>query len=373
MLEECAAIDYGAAIEGDDTIVELCRGLPLDKVLGLLYRDRGAITYTGDRGFIYDLDRLGFPIYEGFCLERYAVMGIPISTSRGCHALCTFCTVACTHGRRVRKRSAGSVAEEISYWYGKGYRFIHILDDNFTVDRKRVVDLCGMLRSAGLKGLQIKLDNGVRADSVDKELLEEMLSAGINKISFGVESANERILKNIKKGESLAVIEKAVRLALNTGMQVHLTFIIGLPGESAQEVLRSFEFARRLGVHNAQFYPLIPYPGSELFEWAKAGGYLLYRPEEYLNFITDAGRENTALLETPQLSKESRERLYEEGRSVTRTIEREKQTFLLERRFGTPLAKALIFIYTSAIFEWLFERSFLMKRYVFRLRAILNV
>ena len=373
MLDECWAIDYGITLEGDDTIVELCQGNSLETIRGLLYRDDGQIKYTGDRPFILDLDRLGFPHYEGFDLQNYAVKSMAISTSRGCFAKCTFCTVACTHGRHVRLRSAQHVADEICYWYNKGYYMIVVTDDNFTVNRARVLELCNLLRHGNLKGLQIKLDNGVRADCVDEELLEAMFAAGINKISFGVESANEHVLENIKKGESLARIENAIRLALKTGMQVHLTFIIGLPGESEQDVRRSFEFAKRMGVHNVAFYTLIPYPESELFEWAKAGNHLLYSPEEHLNFIVEPGKETSVLLETPILTKDVIKSLYEEGQDVRRNIERVNQIKILEPKVGSSMAKVLIAAYTNKWFEKIFERSFIIKRYTFKLRNILNV
>jgi radical SAM superfamily enzyme YgiQ (UPF0313 family) len=236
-----------------------------------------------------------------------------------------------------------------------------------------VLEFCSILRSSNLKGLQIKLDNGVRADCVDEELLRTMFAAGINKISFGVESANEHVLENIKKGESLVRIKDSIQLALKAGMQVHLTFIIGLPGECEQDVRRSFEFAKRMKVHNVQFYPIIPYPESELFEWAKAGSYLLYRPEDYLNFIVKPNKETSVLVETPALAKAARRNLYEEGQQIRRDIERANQIKLLEPKFGRGLAKILIAIYTNKWFEKVFERSFMIKRYIFRLRAVLNV
>lgn len=374
MLNDCPAIDYGVTFDGDDTMVNLCQGSSFDTVKGILYRDNGGIKYNGDSPFIYDLDRLDFPRYQEFGnFEDYAVKSIAISTSRGCYAKCTFCSVVCTHGRKIRLRSAESVAEEISYWYQKGYYIISITDDNFVVNKTRVLTICDILRSKGFNKLQIKLDNGIRADCVDEELLKAMFEAGVNKVSFGVESANDNILANIKKDEPLAAIENAIRIALKVGMQVHLTFIIGLPGETEKEVRNSFEFARRMGVNNAQFYSLVPYPGSELFDWAKEKGYLLYEPDEYLNLIVEPGKEETSLLDTPELPKELRKSLYKEGQKVRRSIERKKQVDLLKPKFGRILTVILILIYTNKIFEKFYERSYLLKRYIFKLRAFLKV
>jgi radical SAM superfamily enzyme YgiQ (UPF0313 family) len=373
MLEGCCAIDYGVSLEGDETIIELCAGKPQEAIKGLIYRANGQVKYTGDREFITDLDRLGFPLYKGFDLERYAVKSMSISSSRGCFAHCTFCAVDCTHGRKIRLKSAALVAEEISYWYNRGYHIISIVDDNFPVNRKRVMDICEILQSKRLKNLQIKFDNGVRADCVGEELLRAMFRIGVNKISFGVESANEHILKNIKKGETLEEIQNAIRLALKVGMQVHATFIIGLPGESQEDVRRSFDFAKRVGIHNAVFNSLIPFPKTELFAWAKELSYLLYKPEDYLNFIVDPGREATVLLETPELSRSSREKLHAEGKEVTRLIERKQQVKLLESKVGRFLARLIILIYTNKYFERFFDHSFWLKKYVFKLRMLLRV
>jgi radical SAM superfamily enzyme YgiQ (UPF0313 family) len=376
MMEESWAIDYGITREGEDTIIDLCQGKPMETINGLFYRDNGEIRYNGDRPFITDLDRIPFPRYEEFILENYAAKSISISTSRGCFAHCTFCAVACSSGRRIRLRSARYVTEEIIYWYKKGYYIIGIVDDNFVVDRTRILELCEILRSNDLRNLQIKLDNGIRADCVDEEMLKAMFSAGVNKLSFGVESANDNILKNIKKGESLERIENAIRLAVNVGFQVHLSFIIGLPGETEKEVRNSFAFAKKMGVNNVQFYALTPYPETELFEWAKANNYLIYKPEEYLNFVAKDSKKAIALLETPELSAESRKALYKEAEDVARSIKRRKQWEVLEPVVGKFASKILIGIYTSKWFEKLYDHSpisFVLKRYLYKLRYLWRV
>jgi len=83
---------------------------------------------------------------------------------------------------------------------------------------------------------------------------------GFRFLSFGVESANEHVLKNIRKGEELQEIERAVKEACAIGYDVTLFFIIGLPGETAEDAEKSLEFAQRYPIFDAKFYNLIPFP-----------------------------------------------------------------------------------------------------------------
>lgn len=374
MLQECPAVDYAVVSEGDETIIELCRGVPLKEIKGLLYRDNEAISYNGNRPFIADLDSLGFPKYEAFNLKDYAIRTIGLSTSRGCFAQCTFCAVVHTHGRRIRLRSAESVAEEIIYWYKRGYYIISVVDDNFVVNRNRILKLCEILKSNNLKGLQIKLDSGVRADCVDEELLRTMYEAGVNKLRFGVESANDHILRIIKKGETVEKMERAIRLALKVGMQVHLSFIIGLPGETEKDVRNSFEFAKRMKVHDAQFFSLVPYPATEVYEWARTNGYLLYDTDAYLNCLAEGKTRSIAfLLETPELSLEERKRLFMEGLVVSAQIKKANLAKILEPKTGRLLAVILSSVYRNSWFKSRLVRSEFLKRCTSKVRTFLNV
>jgi len=373
ILEDCPAIDYGITFEGDNTIIDLCSNKPLADIPGLLYRHSAVIKYTGDRPFIRDLDSLGFPHFEGFDLKSYSNFDFALTTSRGCFGQCTFCAVSCALGKSVRWMSAKLVVDEIVYWYKKGYRIISFLDDNFITHRNRVIEFCEILKSKNLKGLQLKLANGVRADCVDREILQLLFSVGINKISFGVESANDNILRNIKKNESVETIKKAVQLALEVGMQVSLTFIIGLPGETEKEVRNSFEFANTSGAHNAVFYVLIPYPGTELFEWASSHGYFLYPPEEYLNFNAQERAKNLILIETPELSAKDRLKLHIESANLEKRLRKKMQLKVLGPKIGNIPSKLLLSIFHSDWFIKVRQRSSIVNRFLTRIRILLNI
>lgn len=169
VLEECSVIDYGITLEGERTIVELCNScISMPQTKGLLFRrESGEITYTGDREFIVDLDANGFPTYSRFELDRYP-RRINIVTSRGCPYQCIYCPVQKAIGERFRARSPGSIADEFEHWYSRGYREFEIADDNFTLQRNRVSEICAELKRRGLSGMRIACGNGIRADRVDK-------------------------------------------------------------------------------------------------------------------------------------------------------------------------------------------------------------
>ena len=302
------AIDYGSVLEGEDTLLELCQGKEPQDIKGLLYRfDKGEVMYSGDRAFIEDLDRVPFPKYGKFEKSAYSRL-ITIITTRGCPYSCIYCPVNLAIGKKLRFRSPEKVVNEIEYHYRLGYREFSFRDDNFSFNAKHVYDICDEIEKRNLKGLYLMCDNGVRADKVDEKLLRRMKEAGFRMLGFGIESGSPKVLKTIKKGESLEDMEKGVRIACDLGYIVELFFLIGSPGESRQDFEESVKFALKFPVMIASFYHILPYPGTELFEIAKNNNYLIRGPEEYLN--DGSQRRNTPFMATPEFSYELRKKAF---------------------------------------------------------------
>ncbi|MCP4403585.1 MAG: radical SAM protein [bacterium] len=343
VLEECSAIDYATTLEGDDSLIEFCRGKAPEEIKGLLYRvaDKG-ICYTGDRPFIMELNRLPFPKYEKFELGKYVAREIGVITSRGCPYACTFCPVKTTIGRATRFRSVKPIVDEFEFWHQKGYRDILILDDNFAMKQERVYGICNEIERRGLTGFRFRCGNGIRADHVDFKLLQRMYDVGFRFLSFGVESANEHVLKNIKKGEKLQEIERVIKDACAIGYDVTLFFIIGLPGETADDAEKSLEFARRYPVFDAKFYNLIPFPNTDIFRWIENNKYFLHQPEEYLNKASHWDTE--PLFETPEFSRSERIRLLKKAHQVRKGIRRRAMQHKLKKLGLLNSLAASIFI-----------------------------
>jgi len=364
VLKSCGAIDYGMTLEGEYSILELVRGEDPASIKGLIYRDRENIVYTGDRPFIQNLDSIPYARYEKFDGQDYSRL-ISIFSSRGCPFECTYCPVQLAIGRRFTARSPKSVVDEIEFHYKRGYREFSFRDDNFTLIRERVYEVCDEIERRKLEGLYLMCDNGVRADKIDYELLMRMKKVGFRMIGLGVESGDDRVLRSLKKSATVKVMEDAIRAACELGYIVELYFLIGAPGETREDFEKTVRLATKYPVMIANFYHILPYPNTELFDLVKKSGYLLRSPEEYLN--DGSQRKNTPFISTPEfpyeLRKEAFDYAYKSTSGHIRKIRRaysQKNIFDKFKNIGIPDSVALFLAraYTTPfLYEHIFNNS----------------
>lgn len=281
VLQECTSLDFAIAFEGEQSMLDFCSGKAFNEIHGLMYKKNGRILFNSTPFYIQDLDKIPYPKFLNFEMDRY-IRAIHIITSRGCPFKCIFCEVGKITGKKFRTRSPESVISEMESWYQKGYRKFAFIDDNFTLNKKRVHAICDLIKEAGFKDFQIDCA-GIRADMVDLPLLKKMKNTGFSTIAIGVESGVERVLKMIKKGEQLKDIDRAIKDACSLGFRVGLYFIVGSPYETLEDVKASIKFAEKYKVHNVFFNNLIPIPGTELFEVVEREGKFLRDPSNYLN------------------------------------------------------------------------------------------
>lgn len=316
-LEECN-IDYGIKLEGEYSLINLIKGNSVETIKGLIYRHGHNIIENSDCGFITDLDSVPFPKYKKFELNKYKDKVINIITSRGCPYLCVYCPVKTAIGSQFRVRTALNVFKEIKYWYELGYRKFYFQDDNFTLIKKRVLNICTLLREQQLNDLILCCPNGVRADKVDREVLLEMKSVGFKSIAFGVEGGNNKTLKALKKGETIEDIDGKIKLACEMGFDVALFFLIGAPGETEADVEDSFKLALKYPIADAFFYSIVPFPKTELYDWVERENLWVMPPEVYLNDAT--GFAVKPYYGTKELSIEKREQLLKKGKQISHNI-----------------------------------------------------
>ncbi|RKY32722.1 MAG: hypothetical protein DRP74_01920 [Candidatus Omnitrophota bacterium] len=343
IFEECPDIDYGVTFEGEETLIELASGNQLESIKGLIYKKGDKVVYNGDRDFIVDLDRIPFPRYEKFEIDKYKY-GISMVTSRGCPFSCIYCSCHLL-GKKIRFRSPGNVAEEFEYWYGRGFREFGLQEDNPTFNKERMYRLCDEIEKKGLKGIMIMCGNGVRADRIDKELLIRMKQAGFKRLAFGVEAGNNAILKNIKKNLKIETIENAISTACDLGFYVSLFFLVGSPGERVKDVRDSIALALKYPVSDVKFNNLVPIPGTELYRWVKENNYLLMEEDEYLNMDPPAQLSNRVVFQTPEFTASERLKMLKETKNVERRVKRR----VIERKlpFCLGLNKAIARLYTT--------------------------
>lgn len=241
---------------------------PCAAILGLAWRaPHGEIVINPDRPFIPDLDDLPMPAHELLPLDkqRMPMMKGPftfIVTSRGCPAGCKYCIKHVSYQNSVRVRSAENICDEIQYLNQLGIYNIHMYADLFTVNREHVVRLCEELIRRAIK---IKWTCNSRVDYVDEAMLTLMGQAGCWLISWGIESANELILKRARKGYKKEQAFKALQWAKAAGIKNWGYFIIGLPGETEASIRETIDYAKQLPLDIALFHIAAPYPGTPFF------------------------------------------------------------------------------------------------------------
>jgi len=265
--------------EGERTLVELVRAVEEDKdihqVSGIAFADGGMVVKTPPQARIENLDQLPLPARELLPMARYRALDTPctVITSRGCPYSCIFCSGHRMFGPKVRFRSPGLVVDEIEkLQHDFGLAKINIVDDTFTLNHHHARAVCEeMLR----RNLKIKWSVFARVDRISEDLAQLMKRAGCEWVLFGVESADEGILKTIRKGITLDQVRSGVKIAAEAGINVFNSFIFGLPGESWDTAIKSIAFGDELyHKYGAKygFHILSPLPGTELYERAKGYG-----------------------------------------------------------------------------------------------------
>jgi len=339
VLEESKA-DYAIIGEGEYTLLELVSGKPVSKINGLAWKNGKKVVKNPERPFIKDLDSLPFPAYELFELDKYLTNKIPMVTSRGCPYNCTYCSIKLVAGRGFRPRSPENVIEEMQHWYDLGYREFAFGDDCFSFDLDRAKKICDLIAKKDWK-IKWYLRNGIRVDCIDQELVCKMKTTGLQYVALGVESADEEVLKKIKKGITPEQVERAAEMFKKAGIKIGGFFIIGLPGETFEKFKKSLNFAKRIGFDEIRFYNVFPYPGTELYEWMKENATILRNIDDCLNDISYF--EEEPIYETDSFPREQRIKAF-------RIAESQVAKAFLKKEFG-KLGYILWFIWKAPLMK----------------------
>jgi radical SAM superfamily enzyme YgiQ (UPF0313 family) len=274
ILSQNAFVDYVVRGEGEITCTELLRALDAktsaEKIEGVSYRANGTVIHNADRAFIKDINVLPFPAIDLVPLSKYRAMGFPITmvTSRGCPHECIFCVGRRMVGRRVRYFDVKRVVDEFETLSRLGFSVICIVDDLFTANKARCLEICDEILRRGISHLWSAF---ARVDTVSKELLERMKAAGCMGLCFGIESGNQAILDRIKKKTTLEQCRRAAAFCHEAGIDPWMSFILGLPGETPETVRQTMEFGKALSESHG-FHILAPFPGTEVRDRSEAYG-----------------------------------------------------------------------------------------------------
>jgi radical SAM superfamily enzyme YgiQ (UPF0313 family) len=290
-------VDVVARYEYDFTIKELANALEegrnLREVKGISYKENGRIIHNPDRGFTSseDLDKMPFvsKVYKehlnvrDYFLNYCLYPMVQIFTGRGCPYQCTFCSWPQTFtGRKYRVRSVENILDELE-WIEENMdvKEVFFEDDTFTINKRRVLEFCKGYRE---RGLEISWSCNARVDTLDLETMREMKRANCRFLIVGFESADDGILRNIKKGFTVEEARAFAKNVRKAGLLLHADFIIGLPGETKETIEKTKRFIKEIKPDQLQVSVAAPFPGTELYEWYKKNGYLVTEdPNEYLD------------------------------------------------------------------------------------------
>ena len=322
-LEISDKVDAVARHEFDDIVLAMAKALRDGEnvwdVLGLTYRQDGIIKSNPDMPYKENLDEIPFASkfikehlnHKDYFFGASFYPEIQMFTGRGCMAHCNFCVYPQTlHGHKYRLRSAQNVVDEFQYIAENfpDVKEVVIEDDTFTGNIKRVHEICNMLIERGLHKRLSWLCNA--RVNLDFETMKLMKEAGCRLIIPGIESGSETILRNIKKGTSLRLIREYIKNAKKAGLLVHACYMVGNQGETKETMEETFKLALELNADTAQFYPLLPFPGTEAYAWAKSNGYISGRYDEY---VKEDGTIN-CVLNLPGISSEEMVKFCDDAR-----------------------------------------------------------
>jgi hopanoid biosynthesis associated radical SAM protein HpnJ len=272
-------VDFVARREFDYAVQEIAQGLPWNEIQGISYQQNGKIYHNPDRPYIEDLDALPMvtEIYHrDLTMEHYQIPYlrypyVSFYTGRGCPAHCVYCLWPQTFtGRRYRVRSVGNVVAEVrkSLELFPQAAEIFFDDDTFTANGERA-------RQLGKEFQFLKFTWSTTARvTTSYETLKAMKQGGLRLLVVGFETGDPQVLQNIHKGATLDLGRRLVKWCRELGIQVHGTFMVGLPGETRESIEASIRFACELDPDTIQVSLATPYPGTEFYDFCRERGYL---------------------------------------------------------------------------------------------------
>jgi len=275
-MDALEVVDFGVIGEGELTMCELARALEngdnLAEVEGIIFKRDSSYVKTKCRKDIEDINMIPWPDYEGFDIEKYLECPsagfaglskkrmICMLGSRSCPYLCSFCFH--TNGRKYRQRSLDDFFAELDYLVSR-YKidYISMADELFAPDFERAKEFC-----ARLKTYNIPWYADFRIDKIKPELLPILKNSGLDVMFFGLESADNRILKSMHKGITIAQIETSLKLVYESGIAIYGCFIFGDIEETLETANITMNWWREHCQYHIHLTLIKPFPGSEIYE-----------------------------------------------------------------------------------------------------------
>ncbi|MDD3421854.1 MAG: radical SAM protein [Methanocellales archaeon] len=306
VLKENPNLDAVVCGEGDITVPELANAWEfgeLAKVKGIAFRENGRIVRNPPRPLIDDLDSIPYPARHLLPMDKYRLFGTfrmaTMVSSRGCPYGCHYCSVSAIYGRKWRARSAKNVVDEMEHLCDSyDLDLIMFFDDNFDLDRKRTESICDEITE---RGLEIPWGYESSIMSTDRHHLKKLREAGCRILSYGIETTSQKSITTMKKDISTREMKEVMDNSKELGMLRIANVILGLPGETREDVMESIDLMKELEPEYPLFFLPTPYPGTKFHETAEKMG--MIKELDWSKYTTA-----NPILETQELSlKEVRE------------------------------------------------------------------
>jgi magnesium-protoporphyrin IX monomethyl ester (oxidative) cyclase len=306
-------IDYVVMHEGEYRFLSLIDALNKNesdfKFDGIAYRKSDKVKINQPKSWIEDLDGLPYPARDLIDMSRYAKLNekyggtLPFKKSlvlatRGCFNSCSYCLVHKFWGRRIRRRLVVNIIGEVRILKENyGFEDIFFVDDNLCGSKIFVKELFGKLKKMRVRW---EVPLGVYPPILDKEIIRLMFESGAHKIKLAIESGSKRVLKNIMHRDiDPEKIKEIVNECHKYGMQVYGSFVLGMIGETKQEIFQTLNFPNKVRLDGANFQVAVPFPGTNFYNEALVKGYL---PKQY-NF-RNLVMSDSSILKIPESSPE---------------------------------------------------------------------
>lgn len=325
-------VDFVVIGEAEYTVRDLVEHLLQGKgnykeIPGICYLNENKKTVrTAARELIKNLDELPMPAYHLLPMDKYrayAALDVgrkfsTMMTSRGCTARCAFCTSVQMNQYKWRQRSPVAVADEIEY-LNKTYGISHMYfqDDEFTVNHKRVLEICDEIKR---RNLDVIWECLTRVSNVKEDILQKMYEGGCRSIIYGVECGYQEGIDRLKKFITLEQVERAVILTKKAGIQVKCSFLIGFPWEGEKEIRQTIAFAKKIDADITYFNTLNPYYETPIFKEVAENN--LFVGEDATNWEKHISHGTTPMVRTKYLTAE--EVAYWNGRAYFELYTRPK-------------------------------------------------
>jgi len=276
--------DFVVVGEGEQAFIDLLKkieeGQIPKNIPGIAYVSKNDSVELESPRPLENLDEIPFPAWhlfpsaQKYFFSRRGKILYPVMTSRGCPYHCNYCT-RLIHGHRMRYRSIQNVIDEIRYLKERfSIDEIAIIDDNFTLNKKRAEHICDEIIKNQFN-ISIQFSNGIRADTVDKKLIRKLKQAGTWKIGIGVESGNQDVVNKIGKSLDLNAVRRAAQIIKQEKIILFACFIIGLPFDTVKTMNDTINFAIEIDPDYGHFYIATAFPGTELYNQVKRDGKFL--------------------------------------------------------------------------------------------------